>query len=163
MPYRRCVSGISPILAILLVAGGNLVKNCLSAMAAEKKRFLVNQSSFRDLDYFLHTSLPVPYRAEEMLTSVSTVDGGPVAELTTNLGLPGDLGRAAASVVGATTVTRMLDLFETLANRIIQAQPADRASISEEYDVLQRRIGSATLATTCISDHVAVHKYPIKN
>lgn len=90
----------------------------------------------------LQSGMTLPFRAEEMLTSIDPIDNGAVAELALNLNSPKTEGHIAATLAGPRTVSRLLD---AILAAVVRVRPPVRLSQGEydQYRLLTDRLAAA--------------------
>jgi hypothetical protein len=94
----------------------------------------------------LAAGLEIPFRGEEMLVGVETVDDGPIAAVALDLTANRFVGQAAATVVGPRTVGALIDALADAAVEARQPSAPEAAAGRERY---QQLLGRVTAARPC--------------
>ena len=88
----------------------------------------------------LESGRDLPYRASDMLTSISIVDDGPIAAMVTNLAVENQRAIVAASVIGPRTVETLIDTLMRLADQIASTPGRYDRAVNDQYRALRDRI-----------------------
>lgn len=89
------------------------------------------------------TGLQIPYRAEEYLDILPSIDEGPIAAIALNSATDKSIARAACSIVGSLTVGRILDNLFVLHEKFLSTNFHLNKEETEEY---QRLSGAVLLS-----------------